>query len=50
MLVIPTICGYGVCGKDTVLSLNLMNLPFHTKMKIKLKYLKKGSWELSDRV
>ncbi|CAD8103068.1 unnamed protein product [Paramecium primaurelia] len=45
---IPTICGNGVCGKDTVVSLNLINIPTHSQMKIKLKYLKIDSWEVSD--
>lgn len=45
---IPTICGYSVCGKDTQLSINLVSLPFHTRMKIKFKYLKIDSWEYSD--
>lgn len=45
---IPSICGYGVCGKDTQLTLTLVSLPFHTRMKIKFKYLKIDRWENSD--
>ncbi|CAD8114585.1 unnamed protein product [Paramecium primaurelia] len=45
---IPSTCGYGVCGKDTKLTLNLVSLPFHTRMKIKFKYLKIDSWEYND--
>ncbi|CAD8182793.1 unnamed protein product [Paramecium octaurelia] len=45
---IPTICGKGKCGKGTSLNLILSNLPLHTQMKIKLKYLRNGSWEWTD--
>ncbi|CAK63414.1 unnamed protein product (macronuclear) [Paramecium tetraurelia] len=47
-LEIPTICGKEVCGKDTILKLTLLKLPVHTQMKIKLKYLRIGSWEWAD--
>ncbi|CAD8170515.1 unnamed protein product [Paramecium octaurelia] len=46
---IPSVCGYGVCGKDTQLTITFVQLPFHTRMKIKFKYLKIDSWELSDQ-
>ncbi|CAD8108670.1 unnamed protein product [Paramecium sonneborni] len=45
---IPSICGYGACGKDTKLTYTFISLPFHSQMKIKFKYLKIGSWESSD--
>ncbi|CAD8108861.1 unnamed protein product [Paramecium primaurelia] len=45
---IPSICGYGVCGKNTKLILTLVSLPFHTRMKIKLKYLKIDGWDNND--
>ncbi|CAD8106425.1 unnamed protein product [Paramecium sonneborni] len=45
---IPSICGYGACGKDTKLIYTSISLPFHSQMKIKFKYLKIDSWESRD--
>ncbi|CAK87295.1 unnamed protein product, partial (macronuclear) [Paramecium tetraurelia] len=48
-MTIPTICGKGVCGQNTQMILNLQNLPAHAQMKVKLKYLRIGSWEWEDK-
>ncbi|CAD8083149.1 unnamed protein product [Paramecium primaurelia] len=45
---IPIMCGYGVCGRDTIIQMNNLQLPFHTRIKIKLKYLIIDSWESTD--
>ncbi|CAD8169663.1 unnamed protein product [Paramecium pentaurelia] len=45
---IPMMCGYGVCGRDTIIQMNNLQLPFHTRIKIKLKYLIIDSWESTD--
>ncbi|CAD8162503.1 unnamed protein product [Paramecium octaurelia] len=47
-MTIPTICGKGVCGQNTQLILNLQDLPAHSEMKVKLKYLRIGSWGWED--
>ncbi|CAD8127669.1 unnamed protein product [Paramecium sonneborni] len=46
---IPVICGDNICGLDTIIFKNFYSLPFHTKMKIKFKYLKIDSWEINDQ-
>ncbi|CAD8190136.1 unnamed protein product [Paramecium octaurelia] len=46
---IPTICGKEKCGIDTQLRLTLLNLPVHTQMRIKLMYLRVGTWEWRDQ-